>query len=375
MKFTKLIILLLFCQLGYTETFCVNNLVELQTALNIAGSNHEADVIRLKPGTYTAVNNSPITFNADFNTELFSLHISGGWTDAGPNQCVFQSHNSQATVLSGNHSQRVLEISTSGPTADITIANLTIANGHTTTQSALGALQMNFGSWYAGEVLIDRVYFADNYGFAGSAMHIYTGHEQAAKFTIRNSVFALNTTVAGAGVCLLNFSGTTDTQFYFINNTMIMNVSESLDPNDTSGLQVHVNSSQDPRVLLANNVFWLNSDNDFKISSNSSPNGQNYLYNNSYGDGVGQFADQANNITGNPMLDTDFTPLFGSALIDRGNAPDELPVSTPFLQDWDYGTKSFSDLPLGRSRVINGRVDIGAVEAPSEVPIFQNGFE
>jgi len=239
-------------------------------------------------------------------------------------------------------------------------------------------LNINLGGSFTGEVLIDRVYFADNFGFAGSAVNIFSGHDLG-KFTIRNSVFVSNTTTAGAGVFLVNFSSSSvNTEFYFINNTMMMNMSESTDTNAVSGLRMNLTFAPNPQVLLANNVFWLNENSDFDI--NASQNGLTYIYNNNYQQGQGQFEDEADNFAGDPMLAMDYTPLPGSPLIDQGASPGELPISTPFLQGWDFGTSAFTDegnpiVLFADPRVVNGQVDIGAAEAPPEVPIFANGFE
>jgi len=54
-------------------------------------------------------------------------------------------------------------------------------------------------------------------------------------------------------------------------------------------------------------------------------------------------------------------------------APESPPIPVPFELDWDYGVEDYDRGIIGR--VAGGRVDIGAVEAPPEVPIFKNGFE
>ena len=371
-----IITLLLFSRLAISAQFCVDNLTDLQNAFNISSSNGEDDVIKLKPGTFTAVNSTPITYNGTVNGENFALEISGGWSDIGLLDCVTQNRNSLATTLSGNKFQRVLQISANGSNSDITISNLSIVNGQIDNLVVLGALQMNLGGNYAGEVLIDRVYFANNFGFSGSAVHIFTSHNQA-KFTVRNSVFESNTTTSGSGVFVLNNGGSAmNTEFYFINNTVMLNMSESVEPNAVSGLRLTLNTDPNSQVLLANNVFWLNDNSDFSV--NAPQSAQTYVYNNNYQQGLGQFEDQANNFAGDPMLALDFTPLPGSPLIDQGASPGELPISTPFLQGWDFGASAFTGNPMflfAAPRVVNRQVDIGAAEAPPEVPIFANGFE
>ena len=146
----------------------------------------------------------------------------------------------------------------------------------------------------------------------------------------------------------------------------------------SSGLKIVVSSSgntgAEPKAWIANNLFWDNDTYDiFTIQQSLTV----YFYNNNYETFFGHVDYTANNIFVNPMLSQqllDFTPQPGSPLIDSGmNAPNSTANPLPFEQNWDYGDTDF-DGDAG-FRVVNHRVDIGAIEAPPEIPIFKNGFE
>jgi len=146
---------------------------------------------------------------------------------------------------------------------------------------------------------------------------------------------------------------------------------------NTSGLSVNLNQSQQniPQSLIANNVFWANENSDFYVTFSG---GLNYLYNNNYEFGSGFFEDEANNMSVQPQLSPfllNFTPEPGSPLIDRGLQMPDIPAIVPltFLEEWDHGAEDFDRGIF--FRVVNNRVDIGAVESPPEVPIFEDGFE
>ena len=377
------LVLLGMSTLTLGATFCVGDAAALQNALNVAENNGEDDSIRIKSGDYLTPNGQPFRFD---NNEAHDLSISGGWSDFGQLSCFNQiGGDPYETTLDGNNATPVLWLTNNGHDGvDISVSDLSIINGDWDQPSGNGGLWINhYSQANTGSVLVDRMYFAGNDSGGGSALRIAGDHQ----FVVRNSVFSNNTTT-GSGV--VNLNTTVEAKgVHFINNTLMNNqtTSSSTTINNTSGLYVVLNEfEQDiPQALVANNLFWDNQVSDFYLGANGvlGAGGLTFLYNNNfeggYADGI---ADQANNSSLPPMLSQfilDFTPQFMSPLIDRGLV--SLPNTVPpgFAHDWDPGTQDFDDvsgaLTQSFGRVVNNRLDIGALEAGPETPIFKDGFE
>jgi len=60
----------------YSATFCVSTSAGLQQALNTADSSNQADIIKMRTGTYMA---TPGGFHYYRSNENHGLEISGGW--------------------------------------------------------------------------------------------------------------------------------------------------------------------------------------------------------------------------------------------------------------------------------------------------------
>ncbi len=370
------VILLISCSLTTRAAFfCVSNGAELLTAIQTANINGEDDEIRLKNGDYFHPNQQP--FYIDLRNQL---EISGGWVDIGQLNCAGTTvlSNPMDTTIDGDGQSTVLffTYNNSFPEVSVKIHNLTIASGYSSVNGIASGLQMVFPVNHVGEVVVDRVYFINNNSVHRSAASI----TRAASTTIKNSVFQFNNSDDGNGAVYVSpFVSTTSdaNDFYFINNTLLFNRHEVTPSVITasSGLKVLVggggNGCAVPHVFVANNLFWDNDFYDIYIS----PDSFAYFYNNNFETFSGVVNFSANNMSEIPILAPqilNFTPQPGSPLINNGlAAPNSTVNPPPFAENWDYGTVDFD----GGLRVINGRVDIGAVEALPEVPIFKNGFQ
>lgn len=358
--------------------FCVETSAEFQSALTTAGNNGQDDVIKLKSGSYYT-SGAPFFFNS---AEDFDLNISGGWYDFNQFGCVAQETSPLNTYLNGNDSDSILLLSTQiiGATSQFTISHLTFEWGYIHDNFDNGILTFNGAGFdFLGEILIDRVLFRRNLSLA-AIVKIYEGNQ----VSIRNSVFSKNYIADRNGVVDIHFPDD-NYGLYFINNTITGNTlfSSVTAGNDyTIGLKLSINQTINgtPKAFIANNIFW----NDINYSDNGIPvdvfeielsdtGGIHYVYNNDFQTMNSPAEFQSDNLSVNPMLTlpdlTDFTPLPGSPVINAGlSAPES---GSNFEDMWDYGNSDFD----GFSRVIDNRVDIGAVEALPEVPIFENGFE
>ncbi len=367
------VIVLILCSLisvTHAAVHCVSTAQEFKTALQTAGSNNEDDVIRLKSGDYYTISNTQFIYSY---TENNSLEISGGWFDFNQFGCFSQTQNPMDTTLDANDQSMVLMFTYNNdyPNVSFKISNLSILNGFHN-QNVGSGIQMALPNNHNGEVIIDRVYFAGNDSDINGALTITWPQT----VTIKNSVFQFNKSSEGDGVVQINLRAGNN-GLYFINNTMLYNSHDvqSPDASTTTGLKVNIHSMDVdgfPKAFIANNLFWYNENTDIYLPSI----GTSYFYNNDLQMVKGTADFEGNNISQSPILAPqilNFTPQPGSPLIDRGLNETVLITDPPFPfdEEWSYGSSDFD----GFSRVLNGRVDMGAVEAPPEIPIFEDGFE
>ncbi|MFC3192822.1 hypothetical protein ACFODZ_01085 [Marinicella sediminis] len=373
MKYLFITVTLILTSLSsFAATFCVSSSAELANALETAEDNGEDDHIRIQPGDYLTINNERFAF---LNQEDHDLTISGGWTPFNQINCFFQLGTPLDTTIDGNDNSPVLYLqNNSVSSAKFTVSNMTIANGFSDNTAISGGLMFyTHNSQYSGEILIDRVLFLGNEGNNGAALY----QVGRGKVVIRNSVFMFNTTQNGNGSAYFSMDAEA-AGLHFINNTLVFNNSGSASTavTNVSGLLLNLNwdNGDTPDALIANNLFWDQNTRDFYVTFSG---GNTMLYNNNYENGSGFFADTANNLSLPPGLEPqllNFTPAPGSPLNGKGLAMDDpLPLPTAFLESWDHGIEDFDG--GFTTRVAFGRVDIGAVEAPWEGPIFADGFD
>lgn len=372
----KFLILCLFLILSVSlqaATFCVGTSSELMDALETTESNGQDNVIQIKNGDYLTDGVSAFSYLAEDNQ---NLTLSGGWLDFGAIECMSQIIDPLGTVLDGNNQTSVLNLShqQGKPNVNITVENLTISNGFSDSLSAPG-MTTYFQPGHMGRLSINWVMFVGNTTntAAISALYNYNSY-----FTnISNSVFFLNHSKDGFGTVYI--TQTPDAEgVYFVNNTLINNTDNQTSPPNpfiSTGLFINLSGDMNgaPQGLMVNNLFWNNDHNDITALGE----GAFYLYNNNYQNREGVFAIDEGNISEPPLLAAqplDFTPQPGSPLINAGKSqPMLLRGFNFFLQSWSYGNLDFDGGILGR--VVDGRVDIGAVEALPEIPIFEDGFE
>ena len=369
MKNARIIILgLLLSGHSLAATFCVESVSELSDALSTASTNGQDDQIRIKSGDYVVGSSNDLRY---YINEDHDLSISGGWSDLNQFNCIVQSTSPLSTTLDGDDQFLLLRLVDHSSSPDIsahfTISNLTFANAAVDSVYFAPALTIYWPDLvHSGTVMIDRVFFFGNEGANTSAVKIHHGD----RVTIRNSVFAYNHSDSGQGAVNINMHDT-NTGVYFVNNTVLNNNHGSANPGPLTSAGLFVTNVNN--AFITNNLLWDNDGTDLSLMI-SGPN--YYLYNNNIGASAGAAADhESGNLSAPPMLAPqilNFTPQPGSPLINLGRTmPEIVPFPTPFHFGWDHGTSDFD----GFSRVFGGRVDIGAVEAPPEVPIFEHGFE
>ncbi|RFF28873.1 hypothetical protein [Wenzhouxiangella sediminis] len=360
--------------LAWPAVFCVQTSEQLRQAMTTAGSNGQDDIIRIHSGTYPAPAPQPFIYSSD---GAFDLDISGGWSpgfDATP--CVYNDGEPGDTLLDGEGNRLVMSIQgQAGEAGEVRVQNLTIASALASPSS--GALSITGpASGFGGEILVDRVKFSGNQGPAGgSAIRITGGN----KVTVRNSIFAFNSTGNGQGVVFASMSAS-DQGFYFINNSLTYSFHDVSSPSATTTSGLHVNLNNDgtsqSRAYIANNLFWANETDDTWLGGV----GTTYVYNNNFffDPPASDFSD--GNMSVDPQLvqiGVDFTPAAGSPLIDQGRSQPTppFPVPRPFELDWSYGLQDF-DGGGTTSRLEGANVDIGAVESPFKPDgLFQDRFE
>lgn len=345
-----------YCGLVNAATFCVSDSNMLELVLDITESNGQDDHIKIKSGNYVPADNFGFRF---FIAENFDITISGGWD----NGCNEQSFNSLDTTLDGENSKRVISFystqNTPTYTANIFVTDLSINNGFYEEQQNINSksagLAFEFSSNEGGHFIVDRVFFMGNRSNLSSSIRL-----AGAKVTIKNSIFFQNESDTGTIYSVAD-------QFYLINNTMVNNTYYDQFNGGTSktGLWITLFTEQ---VYVANNIFWDNYGPDIFAS----PMPTAYLYNNNYQSIDAVFDFSADNISEDPQL-TLFAPALSSPVVDAGKSEPSgiIPFPPPFYLNWNHSDFDF----LSGDRLVNNRVDIGAIEALSEVPIFKNGFE
>ncbi len=339
----------------HAEVFCVSSAVEFQAALNAARNNGESDEIRLQDGVYTPPSAQGFSFGLQENA---STTISGGWSNVGPSECVIQTQGPTVTSIDGGDTRQLFKVSGALPETlgDLTIKNLSFRNGLGPPDSSQGAVHLGLPA-NDGRILIDRVLFSSNTGISGAALTALG----MARLTVRNSVFQFNDVTQNQGV--INVALNRDDQrFYFVNNTVIDNVNSNGESTRCSGLWVSaVTDNTSPDTLIANNIFWGNDAFDACMPAR----GDSYLLNNNIQDQYLSATVEIGNLSTNPLLAPqiiDYTPQPGSPMVNAGlNEPVQLLPDPDITEDWSHGNTDFDGGAFGR--VVEGRVDIGAVES------------
>ena len=334
------------CSFG--AEFCVDNAVNLQTALSTAQSNGQSDVVKVVQGNY----------NGNFlysSSEGYSLTLLGGYTGG----CAGRVVDPANTVLDGGGNGRVLDLNHFDG-GDFVVDGFTLQNGDTATDGggAYAESQSNAGT--AGDVTftnnIVRMNTAAQTG-GGVFARSYSHDGTAAKVVLVNNLVTGNSANLGGGVFASSYSVTgTPGSVTLTNNTVTGNSANSNDYGG-GGAYLYANSSQMPggTVNCYNNIIWGNTgptaaDINVDNTAESTTNGYNNDYSvmsGSWDNGVGTNIDQ--------------DPLFTGTY--------HLKPRSPCI---DTGTNSAPELPAtdieGNNRIIDGdrnhtpTVDMGAYE-------------
>ncbi len=358
LQFTRCIGILccgLLCTVCTAETLCVANGDELQAALIQAGSNAEADEIRLTIGLYTNAQPEPFVLDV---TDGEDIQITGGWYI---NPCSKQANAPQLTRISGEFAHKVMNIFLNNGGA-LRIANLSFIDSLEPGDSPAG---LNISSTFTHQdtILIERTRFTGHVSTKWPALRIYQG----GTVILRNNLFQDNLTLFGWGIALMQSGENSD--YYLLNNTLIHNSHDDASGTPLSGLSISL--SHDTHLYLANNLFWNNAGAvDVKLERTANHTGQVHAHNNNIHALLGTVDFASKNQYIDPMLDG-HTPHPNSPMRDAGQNPP--PPGTPPLTFADARNLGQFDLH-GHPRIAFAQVDIGAVEYYQEV-IFRDGLE
>ncbi|WP_395373858.1 hypothetical protein [Marinicella sp. W31] len=342
-------------------TFCVTNSTQLLLRLNEAATNDQNDVIRIKQGTYPIISNPQLThgFTYSGGNENRTLDISGGWISFNNNDCGLQINQGDSTVLDGRDLQGVMRITAGG---NVFISNLSFINGFVDNSLSSGLhlfLSDDTRRGFLGPIraTIEKNFFIGNESQSRAA---FTASSDVGRVYFKNNLVVSNNSSLGLYVATFDSNET-----YLINNTFFAN---------SGGISISPASGE--KAYVVNNLVWGTQNRNVGLSANGT--GELYVFNNNYQTAtINQPTAVAQNQSIQPVFVgsniLDFTPAIGSSMINAGKpSPFIVPNPITFPFNWNVGIADFE----GNARVLDGRVDIGAVEAP--VPpdlIFMNGFE
>jgi|GEM_PF-4217794 len=337
----------------HADPVCVSNETELRQALNDAAvSANQIDEIRLMQGTYFSGGQ---TFSYS-TAQPHNLSISGGWyLDHDP--CDFQHPQAGTTVLDGQNATAVLSIINTGnaPGTSLSISNLTLRNGATSSNGESAALAM-FGA-LEQDLRMQNVIVLSCHNTRQPPLNIFTNVVTLNSFA---NVYVINNVIGDSSSNYANlaiFAAYPTQTVYMHNNVLSLS---------GAGFGALLDSAGGTAFRLVNNAIVGGID--FNSRTSSDPI-RIWLYSNlgSWGYSSIVTAPIVQADVGNgPGIDPrfigplDFHPAAGSPLVNRGlNAP--------------FGGSSSVDLD-GNARISLGIIDVGAYESTRE-RIFVNGFE
>jgi hypothetical protein len=321
--------------------YCVATHDGLVATLLNTSTNDQDDEIRLRIGTFPAPTlggfaYAPDPGGGDAHTNLV---ISGGWSGAA---CTRYAGLAEATVLEGSGS-RVLTLVAQGG-GKYEVQNLTIANG--VSGAGLGALTMLSGGSQAPVLVVERVRFVGNQGFAALVA------ESDKMIRLVGSLFAENDlTLAGGGSAVVRRTGTNGNSTYVLSNTITANQGE-----DGSFAGLRLENWGEDSTLVIGNIFWGNEGGDALLFGKIQP----FSYND-----VG-IVDGLWFGTGNIQVD----PLFSNPAAGDFRLADGSPLIDSSINT-GLGYPPASDI-WGNVRPVD-MYDRGAHEFRPE--IFSDGFE
>ena len=336
----------------HADPVCVSNEAELRQALmDAANPANFIEEIRLMEGTYFT-GGQVFSYST---SQPHNLGISGGWyQDHDP--CDFQHQQAGATILDGQNVTAVLSVNNIGdaPGTMLSVSNLTLRNGATSTSNESAALQL-FGALHQ-DVRMQNVIALSSHNTTVTPnifTNVVTLNSFADVYFINNIIGDCTGTYANLAI----FAEYATQTVYMHNNTLSIN---------GAGFGALLDSNGGTAFRLVNNAIV----GQIKFNSRAPAEPiQVWLYSNlgSWDDGLPAAsptvrADQGNDKGIDPRFTgaLDFHPAAGSPLANRGlNAP--------------FGGSSSYDLD-GNPRVDLGVIDVGAYESTRE-RIFADGFD
>lgn len=334
----------------HADPVCVTNESELRQALTDAAANL-TDEIRLMEGTYFT-GGQAFAYNT---SQAHNLSISGGWYyDHDP--CDFQHPNANATILDGQNVTAVLSVMNNGnaPGTVLSVSNLTLRNGATSTNGESAALAL-FGALEQA-LRVQNVIVLSCHNTKQPPLNIFTNVVTLNTF---GDVYFINNVIGDSTSNYANlaiFAQYSTETIYMHNNTLSLN---------GAGFGALLDSGGGTTFRMVNNAIVGG----IEFNSRNSNEPINiWLFSNlgSWGYSSIVTAPVVQADVGNDMgIDDrfagalDFRPAAGSPLVNRGlNAP--------------FGGSSAYDV-AGNPRVDLGVVDVGAYESTQE-RIFASGF-
>ena len=221
----------IFCSISTAkaETFCVQTSSALQSALNTAANNGEADEIQIVQGTYTG--------NFTYETqEEYKLSVKGGYASG----CTSRVVNASNTVLDGNSAGTVLMVD-SVERADFECEGVTFQNGSAERGGGLRIVSQT------GNVTLSNNLVSGNRAteFGGGISTYSNG-----TITLTNNTISNNESDGYAGAASIHGSSAGEGTLVLTANTIKGNTADGA----VGGLWTGCGS-----VSLINNLFYNNS--------------------------------------------------------------------------------------------------------------------
>ncbi len=312
---------------AHAASYCVSNGPALQAALTAAGASPEADVIRLRTGTYTTVSSNGFSGNLAGG----ALELSGGWS-AG---CLFRQRGARSSI-DGNFQRPGMVLAGQNLPSDrqLRVAHLTFRRGVGPEFGGLLVVGTGVGRL---SVAIEDSRFIDNHqtfheDVLGAGLMVSAGSVR-----LFGNVFTDNDAASDGGAAYLACFGGVAA---FSNNTVIRNTAGFGQPGKTGGVRLWGCQWE-----IANNILWDNEGFDLNIGNVSAVVNHNNIG-----------ALNGTPISGGNNLAVD--PRFVSAGILR------LRRDSPLVDAGFTGT--FLGLPQfshdGGPRIAGPQIDIGAYE-------------